>query len=357
MTFTVNCRGRITDNGWAIAKVWNSEGVATKEIARRLNVAPSTVRYNLERCTPSGRPSRNPPKLTAKAKKAISSRRDLVMAYAKKTTVFVGSGGKSGRAGKRIKKKRDFPSCQKIADQLRREHNIKVCRNTVRNDLGAVGLTAKRRPRGPTHYVGDAERRVAFAKKHLHDNPSRIFFSDEKYCDTNDNGCGWQWCEEGEKPDHRGFDRWAPKLHVWGCIGVGYRRLAFLSGDGTVDSDMYETLCIKPNKKLLSKRGYVFMQDGAAAHRSKATMESLRKKGINVMSDWPPRSPDLNPIEQLWSRIARVVSDLGPVEEGGLQVAVKKAWEAIPEKEIDKLVMSFTNKLKKCIELKGAIVR
>ena len=44
----------------------------------------------------------------------------------------------------------------------------------------------------------------------------------------------------------------------------------------------------------------VFMQDGAPCHRSKIVTNFLRKNHIKEL-DWPSTSPDLKPIENLWT--------------------------------------------------------
>jgi transposase len=44
--------------------------------------------------------------------------------------------------------------------------------------------------------------------------------------------------------------------------------------------------------------GDIFMQDGASVHTAHIIRHLLVQMGIEVM-DWPPYSPDLNPIENL----------------------------------------------------------
>jgi len=55
----------------------------------------------------------------------------------------------------------------------------------------------------------------------------------------------------------------------------------------------------------------MFQQDGARAHTSKATITwldaNIRPKHHIPPEDWPPNSPDLSPIENVWSIMATAV--------------------------------------------------
>jgi len=46
-------------------------------------------------------------------------------------------------------------------------------------------------------------------------------------------------------------------------------------------------------------KGHIFMQDGAPAHAADSTELELLERRIESLG-WPPYSPDLNPIENVW---------------------------------------------------------
>ena len=63
----------------------------------------------------------------------------------------------------------------------------------------------------------------------------------------------------------------------------------------------------------LSRGDFIFQQDGARSHTSKYTIADLDTKlptnaDFLLPEDWPPHSPDLNPIDYvIWSSLAKKV--------------------------------------------------
>ena len=76
-------------------------------------------------------------------------------------------------------------------------------------------------------------------------------------------------------------------------------------------------------------------------------MKWFESHNINVL-DWPPLSPDLNPIENIWGLMARDIyaggKQFSNVYE--LKTGIQKSWDNIDKKIIKKLVNSMTNRLK-----------
>ena len=99
----------------------------------------------------------------------------------------------------------------------------------------------------------------------------------------------------------------------------------------------------------------LFMQDGATCHTSKSTLEYLSTKGVPVLTPWPANSPDLNPVENMWSIVAREVEKAMPIAtKDELWGVVLAAWDTVPQQQVDKLVKSFPHRVKTLLAKKKA---
>lgn len=96
-----------------------------------------------------------------------------------------------------------------------------------------------------------------------------------------------------------------------------------------------------------------FQQDNARVHNFGGTPEWLHQHGIEYI-DWPPHSPDLNPIEHMWAALKRKIRELFPHlellqgnEESKAEFieCLKTAWAAIPDSFVRKLMQSIPQRL------------
>jgi hypothetical protein len=100
----------------------------------------------------------------------------------------------------------------------------------------------------------------------------------------------------------------------------------------------------------------ILMQDGDKSHGTPANLKYLEAKGIEVLEDWPARSPDLNPIENWWAILKKRVAARGPLDVKELQKFVLREAATVTDEEIASLVNSFPGRLKECIRVKGATI-
>lgn len=96
------------------------------------------------------------------------------------------------------------------------------------------------------------------------------------------------------------------------------------------------------------------MQDGARCHTASAVMAEFHARGIFPV-EWPPYSPDLNPIEALWDDMKDYIEDYYPDyhTKGKFREAVQLAWEAIGQSRLDELLDEMPARCQAVITAEG----
>jgi len=103
------------------------------------------------------------------------------------------------------------------------------------------------------------------------------------------------------------------------------------------------------------------MQDNAPIHTAQKVKDWFKEQRIHL-TDWPPYSPDLNPIEHVWWHLKLQVQKLHPelLDQGNseqalknLSEACKEAWNALPDSLFESLIESMPRRVQACIEANG----
>ena len=209
---------------------------------------------------------------------------------------------------------------------------------------------------------------LQWAQKHMKTNFQTVLFTDECRA-TLDGPDGWSsgWLVDGHHVPTRLRHQQGGGVMFW--AGIMGRELVgpFRVPEGVkITSAKYIEFLTdhfllwykKKNRAFCSK--IIFMHDNAPSHAAKNTSVSLAAMGIKgeKLMVWPPSSPDLNPIENLWSIFKQ------KIYEGGRQFTSKQQlWVAIltPCKEIQaetlqKLTNSMDERIVKVISKKGSYV-
>jgi hypothetical protein len=98
---------------------------------------------------------------------------------------------------------------------------------------------------------------------------------------------------------------------------------------------------------------HIWLMDNAPAHAAQATQQYLRSSGIETCKNWPPNSPDPNPIENVWAAMKRQVYAKHHNTLAELKAAVQQAWAGLPVSTLKTLMASLDQRKAKCLQRDG----
>ena len=199
--------------------------------------------------------------------------------------------------------------------EIEKEFDIIAHANTIRNRFHEIGLYSRVVRKKP--YVNKINRgkRIAYAKMMMekpYDYWKHVLWSDEsKFNLFGSDGkiMVWRSMMEEHHPKctvptvkHNGGS-----VMVWGCFsrnGVG--NLCFI--EGNMDRFLYREVLrknlLQSCQKLGLENSFVFQHDNDPKHTAGLVKDWLKQKKIETLN-WPPFSPDMNPIEHLWNELER----------------------------------------------------
>ncbi|CAH1964393.1 unnamed protein product [Acanthoscelides obtectus] len=98
-----------------------------------------------------------------------------------------------------------------------------------------------------------------------------------------------------------------------------------------------------------------FQQDNARPHVARVTIDFFQHNDVTLLP-WPPRSPDLFPIEHVWDMMGRRLLNLQrpPQTLEALREELVVAWNKIPQEDIYHLIRSMPRRVGECVAHQGA---
>ncbi|CAO4386778.1 unnamed protein product [Caenorhabditis nigoni] len=246
-------------------------------------------------------------------------------------------------------------SCNDIKNELK----LDVSKSTVWRTLDSnQKIVRAKLMSAPMLTDAHKANRLQFARNNMATDWDKIIFSDEKKFNLDGpDGFNSYWHDLKKDPLHfskRNFG--GGRLMVWGAFSsAGTVDLAFLSFRmNSTDYQDVMTAKLIPYLRRFHRRQLTYQQDNASIHASRSTLDWFKSKKIKVM-DWPARSPDLNPMENVWAELVRVVYGQGKQYQtvSELQTAIVDAWKNLKKPYLQKLLNSMPNRLFSIISTGG----
>lgn len=256
------------------------------------------------------------------------------------------------------------------AVDIRRELVPTCSVDTVRNRLKAHGMKCYTPARKPFMTPFHRQQRFAYASTYLHWSKAewqRVVFSDEKVFRSSSRGALHVYRpKDSDRYDERFLVHSTNpsigtcprfKVNVWMAFGGnGKIKELHLIERKTLNSEYYTTQVLPSIETQLAEdnenemQRLVFQQDLSSIHRSNMTKLWLGERNIRVMDYWPPKGPDMNPVENVWAEFVRLIElkrrRLGVRNKDQLWEDVLQVFNDIPQSYFDNLIDSMARRVR-----------
>jgi transposase len=242
-----------------------------------------------------------------------------------------------------------------------------VCPQTVRNVLKEAGFRSATKKKVPMLKQSHRKQRLEFAQYHANwtvEDWKRVLWTDEtKINRIGSDGKVYVWKQLGELVSDRTTTPTVKhgggnNLMVWGCMGWnGVGKL--IEVQGKMNAEQYceileEGVEASFESLEMAEDERYFQQDNDPKHTSKKADKWFSDNNITPIK-WPAQSPDLNPIEHLWSylKIQLQHYDTPPKGVHELWDRVAKEWVGIPPEACQRLIESMPRRIQAVLKANG----
>ncbi|KAF2883125.1 hypothetical protein ILUMI_23042 [Ignelater luminosus] len=232
--------------------------------------------------------------------------------------------------------------------------------------LHQVGLH-HRRPAKKIDLTNEhAQRRLAFAQENLNRDWGLVIFSDEKIFKTGMGTCQPLWRLDNTRHQPQNVSRLRHSgritMSMWGWMSsAGPGELVRTSPRMTAAeyvNILQDVLLPSVEAMYPGLHQFTFVHENSAVHKARMVSEWFRERPWIEVIDWSPKSPDLNPIENLWAAVVREWND---VDEGHhvrtreqLYLHAQTVWERFRgQNTCENLVASMPRRLEDVIANNG----
>jgi transposase len=196
--------------------------------------------------------------------------------------------------------------------------------------------------------------RIAFAKENLNTNWNNVIFADEMTAIAY-SAPKMAYQKKGQRLSIS-QPKYPVKLNVWGGISVKGKTDIYIFQEN-MNASLYKEILdeqlLPDAKRLYGKRQWKLLHDNDPKHTSNVVNEFITNKRIKTVENWPSSSPDINPIENIWSMMKTDMNKKRTYDIDQLRDNIIESWNNIPQKYINNCIESMPKRLELVIENKG----
>lgn len=195
----------------------------------------------------------------------------------------------------------------------------------------------------------------------------RVLFTDESIVKSNPHKQKL-WATDRSSLPLIEKDRWEASILCWGVISFEGKSILECI-PGTMKADTYLKMLknrllknfpglgsyTKKGANLDNEERLIFQQDGASVHTADDVLDYFQEKGIEVI-EWPPKSPDINLMESVWSELKSKLKRAYQNKEELIE-DIYNSWDSIPLCYIQNLYNSMEDRVLAIIEAEGGPTR
>lgn len=244
-----------------------------------------------------------------------------------------------------------------------------VCLQTIRNYLHGTGLHFRHYAKKVVLTAAHKTARLNFARNYLDFDWTNTIFSDEKSFRSSQHGrlTLWRYNKTRYTEDHVVPNQLSGRItaNMWGWMSVaGVGELVQISPrENAVNYVNLLEETMLPTVRTVYPREEIpvfsYVQDNCPVHTARVVSHWFdRHEGEVTLIPWPSRSPDLNPIENLWGLMIQIWNNRNERTKEAIERHCNEIWDYMRGTDIcSRLVASMRDRLLDVIENNGAYTR
>lgn len=245
--------------------------------------------------------------------------------------------------------------------KIREKSGVNVSLSTVQRVIkNAEHLQRKKLKKKPPLNAQRKQMRMEFARTHMSWTTQwhYVAFSDEKKFNL-EGPDGYNYYFHDLRKDEHTLDRLHSReggVMVWGAITYyGTCELQFLTS--RMNAENYKNvlqIAFPHLQNLFGNLNWHFQHDNAPIHTARTVKSWIQSQEVEIL-EWPPYSPDLNIIENVWGWLARKVYESGKQYKTKYELieGIKEAWSTISLNYINQLYQSIPCRVFEVISKNG----